>query len=400
MIGYVYILEPCGSHMFKIGMCKDVDHTLKRYRTHCGYFVLHVFRSDTPRLDESFLHNRMRLHHTVAEFFSRGEDNGCVLRCALELAVARLGPAIMVHEEQLRVPRVLARGPECNPEEAWYQTVREMAATDAASEGEPDGKTRVITQLLAGAAVTGDAYDEAYRRVLGNEATTEDKWAHHAKMYKAAWGLDVMDEAFLRQHDVYPTNPKAALLIRVLYPALCNEASLESAVNERETILKTSLIREILEALGVASPFDTEHVVPNLMELWESRLKDTQFFTHYKESAHLFCLRAKTQEWTPSAVVKALGVPLRGVGLELLKHRKTARVAGKQTDLPPSYSLDPAASAEMLELLRLRLRGSNYRGATPNAHARELLLMDEYPKYGRLVDLERKGRAAFAFLDA
>jgi hypothetical protein len=44
------------------------------------------------------------------------------------------------------------------------------------------------------------------------------------------------------------------------------------------------------------------------------------------------------------------------------------------------------------------MRGSDYRAATPNEHARDLLLKNEFPKYGHLVDLERRGHGAYAFI--
>lgn len=275
------------------------------------------------------------------------------------------------------------------------------AAQEAAGEGEPDGMTMVVEKMLKGAdvpALDGEYARELEHRVLANEATEEDKWSHFATSYKRGWGLDKLDESFIRKHGVRATSPRVALLIRVLYPPLRTDVSLESAVTARVSILRTPLILETLTALGVKSPFDTEHVIPDMMAVWEAGLKDVDFFKSYKQSARLFDLTARTTEWNLRTIVKALGVILGSVGLKLHSTRKQAKIDGKMT-ATFSYRLDGDHCAEMLELVKLKMRGSDFRAATPNAHARELLERDEFILYGHLVDLERPGKSAWAFID-
>jgi hypothetical protein len=293
-------------------------------------------------------------------------------------------------------------------EEALVQMVMDEASQPSPAEGEPDGLTYVVGKMLEGAQaavpVSDDmSADEYFRqleaRVHGNQATEEDKWSHYARSYSKGWGLDRIDDAFLRAHGIQPKCPKVAQLIRVLYPPLCAEASLESSVSARQSILRTSLIREVLQALGVASPFDTEHVIPDLMQVFDAGLKDTLFFREYKEcAANVFDVNARTSAWVLRSIVNALGVVLGSIGLKLESVRKQGRTAGKKTETY-SYSLDAERCAEMLELVRIKLRNSDYRAATPNAHARELLLRDEFPKYGHLLDMERGGRSAYGFID-
>ena len=44
--------------------------------------------------------------------------------------------------------------------------------------------------------------------------------------------------------------------------------------------------------------------------------------------------------------------------------------------------------------------GARCRLASPNKHARDLILSDDYPKYGRLLDLEnRRLLDSFAFIE-
>ena len=289
-------------------------------------------------------------------------------------------------------------------EEALIHSVEDEAAQPAPAEGEPDGKTTVIGKMLVGALVpvsddmTPEEHFKALEtRLFGNEATEDDKWAHYAKSYMVGWGLDRLDEPFLREHDVVrPKCPKVAQLIRVLYPPLCAEATLESAVSARVSILRTPMIREVLQALGFRSPFDTEHRIPDLMATWEAGLKDVEFFRTYRQSAKLFDVNGRTSAWSLNTVSKALGIVLGCIGLKLESTRKQCRLDGKKKETY-TYSLDEGQCAEMLELVRLKMRGSDYRAAAPNAHARELLLRDEFPRYGHLIDLERGGRSAYAW---
>ena len=384
---FIYIVQPMGSPVFKVGMTLKIESALSRYLTHCGYFQMTFFDSDSPRSDEAYMHRELLEYHELAEFFLRGEGD-CVLNRAMDIAFARLGPPVLRHDEAAkRVVRRRIRLPDDQP--PFDKKVELAAAKPAPVDGGPDGLTEVIRRMLSASDSTlqGDAHAEV----------DEADWSRYTMNYKKAWGLDRIDEAFLRAHGIQPTCPKVAQLIRVMYPSISTEASLDSAVSARQSILRTPLIREVLQALGVASPFDTEHRIPDLMAVWESGLKDTVFFRTYKESAFLFDANGKTATWTLNTVSKSLGLLLGSVGLKLESVRKQGRTAGKKTETY-SYSLEAESCGEMLELVKLKMRGSDYRAAAPNGHARELLLRDEFPKYGHLLDLERAARSAYAFI--
>lgn len=244
----------------------------------------------------------------------------------------------------------------------------------ATDEDEPD---IVIEKLVAGAQDT---------------ALPDEQWARLARCYMDGWGLDRLDETFVRDHGASSTCPKVAELIRVLYPPLCAEAILNTSVSGRVTAaackrtLRSPIIIEVIAALGLASPFDTARRIPDLMAVWEERLKHTQFFADYQQSSKLLGITGKTTEWNLLTVSKALGALFKSIGLHLNSTRTQSRIAGKKVNYF-SYLLDAVKCSEMLELVRLKARNSQFRSATPNKHARDLILLDDYPKYGHLLDL-------------
>ena len=399
---FVYIVEPRGSNVFKVGMSLKVETALSRYRTHCGFFVIHFFESEAPRRDEAFMHSELIAHRENAEFFSRG-DGDRVIQRAFSLAVSKLGNPILVHDESARERRralVIPRDRTLRPQHFEIEEVLQAASQPAPSEGEPDGMTTTIRSILEAQDYDAESSGlaELQKRIMGNEATEADKWADFKHRYKSGWAVDRVDEPFLRRNGVQPTSSEVQQLVRVLYPPLC-QGSADASVAARASLLKAPLIRDVIDALGLKSPFDTETEIKDLPAVWEKGLKGVEMFRDYPRTAKLFTSAGRTSEWTVNTISKALGMVLGSVGLSLDSKSKRVQRKGEKTIIYV-YKVNPDKAARMLELVRLKMRGSEYRAATPNAHARELLLRDEYPKYGHLVDLERKGRTAFAFVDA
>ncbi len=237
------------------------------------------------------------------------------------------------------------------------------------------------------AIAADDESDTIEKIVAGAQepADSDQKWARRARCYMTGWGLDRIDEQFIRTHGVKTTCKNVVQLIRVLYPPLCADVTLDTSGNTRLSALRTPLIKEVIEALGFASPFDTCHRIPDLMAVWQERLKYTEYFAKYKQSSRLFGIQGNTAAWTLMTVSKALGTVLSSIGLHLDSSRTQRRVDGKKVN-SFSYHLDPVMCSEMLELIRIKMRGSEYREATPNKQARELILCNEFPKYGHLID--------------
>jgi hypothetical protein len=290
--------------------------------------------------------------------------------------------------------------------QALVQGVEDEAAQEPVSVGDPDGLAIVIDKMLAGSRAKppddvdpAEHYSKLQARVYGNEASEDDKWEMYSRCYMAGWGLDRLDKPFIRVHGVRPSCPKVAQLIRVLYPPLCAEATLDTSVSGRVFALRTPLLREVIAALGFASPFDTSHRIPDLMALWEEKLKKTEYFSKYKQSSKLFGCAGKTSAWTLQTVSKALGTLFGAIGLHLNSVRTQSQDKGVKTS-SYTYNIDPVKCSEMLELVRIKMRTSSVlRSATPNKQARELLLADYYPKYGHLLDLEKRTLDSFAFLE-
>lgn len=372
--GYVYIMEPNGSDMFKVGMCSMIESILSRYKTHCGLFTVTVYRSLHPRTDEKFMHSTLARHRVAAEFFHRGDDGVSVFDRANVLAQTRMGPPVLVHREQVRLPRTRTLVVPCVTDMSLVLAVEEETKTER-------GLTRAIAGMLAHSEVgVGDADAvELKQRALRPESSVDELWMYCAHLYKRSRGLDRLDGAFLRENGVRFTDPETDMMIAVLYPPTgtlpCTEL----------TAVKAALIREVVEALGLASPFDTEHNIPDMMALWKAKIKDTEMFKSYQANARLFSSGGRTKEWDLKAVIKAVNMVLGGVGIGLtgITTRKQVRRKRSGTTV---YELDTDRVARMLELARLRMRSSGDRAATPNAHARELLLLDEYPKFAHLVD--------------
>jgi len=184
-----------------------------------------------------------------------------------------------------------------------------------------------------------------------------------------------------------------------LYPPLCHSVTLETSVSARVFALRTPLIREVIAALGFASPFDTGHRIPDLMAVWEERLKHTEYFAKYKQSSRLFGIPGKTAVWNKNSISKALGTLFNAIGLHLDSNRIQRQVKKEKTS-SYEYRLSIEKCSEMLELVSIKMRCSELRSATPNKQARELILSHQYPKYGHLLDLNKRNILdSYAFID-
>jgi hypothetical protein len=157
------------------------------------------------------------------------------------------------------------------------------------------------------------------------------------------------------------------------------------STTDREGILKAPLISETLEALGFLSPFDTAHEVTNLMGVWETRLKNTEMFNNYAYNVRLFHQKGINGEWDQNKISKAINMVLGAVGLKLESIVTQSRTSGTRSR-QYRYVLNAERVAEMLNLVKLKLRSSTHRGSTPNMHARRAIYSPGYGKYDHLID--------------
>ena len=237
--------------------------------------------------------------------------------------------------------------------------------------------------MLAAAPAGSQELDAIKRRIYGNEASEDDKWPHYAESYKRAWGLDRLDEGFLAAHGTDAGCRKVKMLARVLCPELRRLADDDTSLAERSGILKVPLIEEVIAALGLRSPFDTETVIADLMEVFDGGLVRTEMFKDYGRTARLFRQGdAGVKEWDLRRVVKAVNMVLNAVGLSLVGTTTRVQKQNVKTAVT-TYRLNSDEAGEMTELVKLRLRGGSCQPA--NAHARAAFTGCAYPKYGHLV---------------
>jgi hypothetical protein len=158
-------------------------------------------------------------------------------------------------------------------------------------------------------------------------------------------------------------------------------------------------VEDVIAALGLRSPFDDETVIPDLMRVFQQSLMLTPMFREYNEQARLFrqgntCIN---DEWDLNKVSKAVNMVLGAAGLKLKpgKEKRTGKEAERK-QLTSDYRLDAEGVAEMVELVKLRLRVS---GLVPvNEHARGRLEACEMPRYGHLVGGTEEGESKRACL--
>jgi hypothetical protein len=289
-----------------------------------------------------------------------------------------------------------------DPAKAIEEEIAAQAERPALNPDLPSGKELVIGRLMRLPQIDARMDSPARRalrdRLARGEATEEDKWTEFLARYRNAWCIDRVDETFLSSNGVQPICPEAHQLIRALCPPLGLAPTEEMSVDHRKTLARAPLIRELVQALGFASPFDLAHRIPDLMALWEPHLKDTALFRDYRNSAKLFTSSVKRGAWDLRSLSKSVGMVLRTVGLKLEAVPTYTRQNGKKVTTY-TYRMKPLDVARMQELVRLRLRGCPHRlDACANEHARALMQLDEFPKWGHLIDRDRPPVARYVLI--
>jgi hypothetical protein len=230
-------------------------------------------------------------------------------------------------------------------------------------------------------------------RVMASEA---EKWAYTKALYKSAWGIGLVDKAFLEEHGPEPQAPKVMQLIRMLAPSLYPR--LGAGPLQSKPLLIAPLLNELLHVLGFKSPFDTEHSFKGPLEaVYEAKLKNTQLFKEYWNTVQLFSQEAERSPgqngWSNDQLGKKLHMFLSACGLKL-RHRDNRASTKARARLPPDYSLDKTYVAEMAELVKLKLRSKI--SSIENGHARDHINHLELQKYAHLA-LPPQAQNAFVF---
>jgi hypothetical protein len=222
-------------------------------------------------------------------------------------------------------------------------------------------------KLLAAPDLNELQKDDVYSRIMATEASDDDKWAHYRVVYKSVWGLATVDERFVTDNGFDPHNPCTVQLMHVLYPdTYANDGAVvgDYHIDKKVVILRAPLIRETLRALGFAHPFDTQHVITDIMKVWDSTggpLKDTDMFRpdKYAMNMRLFNPQSKSndgEEWSRVNVVRIVNTVLRRIGISL-EGKDSNRVTKEGGSRPRTYAyrLNIEEVAKAAELLFLRM---------------------------------------------
>jgi len=156
--------------------------------------------------------------------------------------------------------------------------------------------------------------------------------------------------------------------VEVLASLLCPELQRPfRGVTLHPDLLKIVLIEETLADLGFSSPFDTETIIPNMMTVFDAKLKGTQMFSDYANTARLFSHAScgVRDGWDLRKVSKAVKMILNAVGLDMVSVTKRVQVNGKRTQEERNYRLCPQSVCRMLELVKLRLLSTDLTPQLP-----------------------------------
>jgi hypothetical protein len=257
-------------------------------------------------------------------------------------------------------------------------------------DGVPPDPTMVAAKLLESEEnpiVSVTEYEEVTSLICENRASSEDKWRVYGFQYKVAWGLIRLDAKFLAENGTQAGSSKARLLSLVLLFSDQRRPRVDDVdLAERSNIVKVPLVKEIVVALGLKSPFDVETVVEDLENVFRERmLTATEMFSNYEDTSRLFRSDARpirAEEWDLKKIVKAINMVLGSVGLSLEAEVKRTQVNRVRTETR-TYRLERKGVETMMELVNLRLRTGNR--SPQNLHAMERMMAFGTPKYDHLI---------------
>jgi hypothetical protein len=251
-------------------------------------------------------------------------------------------------------------------------------------KGERDTSIQA-SKLLTAPDLSDDDYDDVVTRIYTNSASEEDKWAYYKHCYKEGWGIDIVTKEFVEKHKTLTRSPHVSQLMRMLLPVhhFVDPDNPDVSVEGQNALNRAKLINDVIEALGLRSPFDTETVITDLMDIWEKKLKHTDMFKNYEDNKLLFNNRNKSKaEWTQQSIVKALSPVFGYIGLSLdIETKKVGRKGSQKNER--KYAINPDQVATMIELCALKLRNKDY--TIVNQHAHDLLSKCLLVQYGHLV---------------
>ena len=214
-------------------------------------------------------------------------------------------------------------------------------------------KQKQIDILMKEPVVPVDEYLDIQHRLVNRQGTAQDKLAHYRFMYAKAWGIDYINEDFLKTNGIKMGSKNVELCINILFPSLQEELDIESA-DQSWTQIK--LIQEVLDTLGFRHPFDFEVRVS--AEEVHPKLLKTHMFLNYNESIQLFDTTAKTDKQFEDIkdVTETLQTVLSAIGLKLTSKSERKRFGKKVQTRFYTYSIDTEQARKTAALVNLKMQ--------------------------------------------
>lgn len=250
-----------------------------------------------------------------------------------------------------------------------------------ARKADPKSLPTTIKRLLEAPDVNKAEQDAIFSRIRRNKASEQDKYTFYRVQYKAGRGVDILDEDFVLSNGAQPICIKTQQLIHVLFPHLDMQGDIQT--EDKRINMRVPLIVGVVKALGFASPFDTNHIITDLMNVWREGVRHTKMFqdARYHNNRSLFSTHvAKTlvDSLTPQQVVKSINMVLNAIGLSL---QRLSKVNASCLD----YEMKKSPVKRMIELVKLRVRKEAYAFTAQPQHAHDALERCSLPVYGHLI---------------
>ena len=239
------------------------------------------------------------------------------------------------------------------------------------------GKIMEVPQHIT---VKHEDWKAARQRIIKGVASEQDKWTDFVGIYKQAWYVKRLDGSFLRENRIRPASPHVLQLMACICPTYVPCITPDETIETKHLVLRTPMIREVLTAMGLKSPFDTEWQTKSLVDLYEEKLKKTQFFREYGKVSGLFRNKGVTKTWCTRSILGAIDIVLGSMGMKLGNSIKKNR--GKRSY---TYFINPDLLAIMLGHCQLRFQRRSPRPDCLWEHAREQMELPN-TKYGHLVN--------------
>lgn len=251
---------------------------------------------------------------------------------------------------------------------------------------DPDDINLHVRNLLEAPDVEEWEFNEMDKHRCANTATSMEKKICTKHMYKASWGIDRVDEGFIKDNGYYAGSQKLSVMMRILYPWL--KLKEYATALDNCPLLIVPLVNQVMDALGFAHPFDYEHVIEDYAPYMD-RLMDTDMFKKYKTNVRLFDKRAVGNKvWTTKSITDSIRLVLGAAGL---KFTSTSSRKRKDRVLQRSYTykLDEAETLKQAELVKLKSR--HFNRETTNEPAQKFLADLPFTRYQHLINVDSKG---------